>query len=70
VHIDIINYRKSGAAFENKLAIIPVYSGTGDKAEMLQPNYFVAKLEHTPDLKSLTPLTSDQIKERNNMLRK
>ena len=90
--MSVINYRKSGRAFENKITILPVYSwlreehnneaGDSDRdttdtidddngydtpnhsQTRPEPNLFVAKLEVTPDLINLPPLTPEQMTQR------
>ena len=99
--MSVINYRKSGRAFENKITILPVYSWLRDEfgdvgdsdhdttnavenngltstqinddngfdapshsQTRAEPNPFVAKLEITPDLVNLPPLTPEQMTQR------
>lgn len=100
----VINYRKSGRAFENNITIVPVYSwlrddnidaadsdndttittssssrnhnngtkidhslgfdGQNRSQARPEPNLFIAKLEVTPDLMNLPPLTPEQMAQR------
>jgi len=87
----VINYRKSGKAFENVFTIIPVYDWLKDETDdsshrskassldysgsdnseyrqysdlFMHPSHFVARLDHTPDLDYLPPLSQEELAKR------
>lgn len=74
---EIINYRKSGAAFMNRFTVVPIYDwlnkgNDSDQSNInaLVPDHFVARLDITSDLIHLQPLTSEQMDKRNLNMKK
>jgi len=69
--IQMINYRKNGNAFVNKMTLIPMYNWIKQNNDTYEldisdiPYQFVAHVEPTPDLHDVTPLTSEEKKQRN-----
>jgi PAS domain S-box-containing protein len=77
-HSKIVNYREDGTAFVNSFTVIPIYDWLhGDKVECdlldntyqyLVPDFFIARLDITPNRYDLPPLTEEELERRNAFL--
>jgi PAS domain S-box-containing protein len=70
VKSQMINYRKNGNAFVNRMTMIPMYNCVKQKDNTYifnntAPCQFVAHVDLTPDLHDIVPLTEKEKKERN-----
>jgi PAS domain S-box-containing protein len=73
-HAKIVNYREDGAAFVNSFTVLPIYDWLhGDNVEcdlldatykVLGPDFFIARLDATPNRPDLEPLTGQQMEQR------
>lgn len=75
----ILNYRKSGIAFMNEIAVIPVYDWLYSKEggvnsfanvhlEEMSPSHFIALLRKTRNRHDIPRLTEEEIKNRDNFV--
>ena len=70
IKTQMINYRKNGNAFVNRMTMIPMYNCLKQKDNTYKfnnttPCQFVAHVDLTPDLHDVDPLTDEEKKSRN-----